>query len=63
LSQPEPYDPKATQDSIDFWSRHALILEKETIIPDSETDICPWVLNQPAHSKFPAKDSLKSKYS
>jgi len=63
LAQPEPYDPKATQDSIDFWSRHALIFEKETIIPDTETNICPLVLNQSALCKFPAKDSLKSKYS
>ncbi|MBP7508945.1 MAG: hypothetical protein KA807_14125 [Prolixibacteraceae bacterium] len=56
LAQPEPYDPKATQDSIDFWNRHALIFENETIIPYTETNICPWVLNQPAHCKFPAKD-------
>ncbi len=40
LAQTEPYDQKATQDSIEFWSRHAFIFENEIIIPYSETNIC-----------------------
>jgi len=63
LTKREPYDPEALPDALDFWSRHAFIFEKEIIIPNTETNICPWVLNQSALCKFPAKDSLKSKYS
>lgn len=54
LSFPEPWDEnafskrensaKARQDSIEYWSTHALVWESEEIkiIPGTETTQCPW---------------------
>lgn len=39
---PEPWDSKATEQSVAFWNSHALVWGEEEIIPDSETLDCPW---------------------
>ena len=38
----EPWDPRATPASREFWSREALIWGSEPIIRGTETDQCPW---------------------
>ena len=52
VAKPEPWDEYALQDDLVFWENHALIFGEENILVDSKTDICPWILNQPAISKI-----------
>jgi hypothetical protein len=39
---PEPWDRNATEQSVPFWSSHALCWGAEETIPGTETDQCPW---------------------
>lgn len=39
---PEPWDRNATEESVVFWSSHALIWGVEPTIPGTETRECPW---------------------
>jgi len=41
-AEPEPWDPRATAASRDFWGSHALIWGSEPIVPGTETIVCPW---------------------
>jgi hypothetical protein len=38
----EPWDERATNSSLEFWSNHALIWGSERIEPNSEAKECPW---------------------
>ncbi len=38
----EPRHPNATEISKKFWNTHALVWGSEEIIPETETQICPW---------------------
>jgi hypothetical protein len=40
--QPEPWDRNATEESVEFWSNHALIWGSEEVIPSTETSVCSW---------------------
>jgi len=40
-AQPEPWDPKASEQSFSFWTQHALIWGSEPIIPGTVTTCCP----------------------
>ncbi len=44
----EPWDKYANKNDLLFWRNNALIFDEEKIIAGSETEECPWVLNQPA---------------
>lgn len=39
----EPWDERATDSSLEFWSNHALIWGTEKIEPNSEVKECPWM--------------------
>ncbi len=39
---PEPWDRNATEQSVPFWSTHALCWGAEETIPGTETPECPW---------------------
>ena len=41
-AEPEPWDEKASAQSVEFWSTHALIWGSEEIHPETETVNCPW---------------------
>lgn len=55
VAKPEPWDEYALPDALEFWENHALIFGEEEIIIESKTDICPWVLNQPAICRYNPK--------
>ena len=42
LSEPEPWDRKATQKSRAFWDTHALVWGHEETLSGTETRRCPW---------------------
>lgn len=48
----EPFDPLATEEDLKFWQNHALVFDSEIIIEGSQTQTCPWVLNQHAICKL-----------
>lgn len=54
-ARPEPWDKDATIDDLTFWQDHAFIFGEEKIIDGSETEICPWILNEPAISHVKIK--------
>jgi hypothetical protein len=39
---PEPWEHRATAQSREFWSRHALVWGCEPVIPNTATWRCPW---------------------
>jgi hypothetical protein len=39
---PEPWDRNATEQSVEFWSSHALVWGAEETVPGTETTECPW---------------------
>lgn len=41
-AEPEPWDLKATPQSLPFWQTHALLWGSESIIPGTDTDQCQW---------------------
>ncbi len=41
-SEPEPWDNRADQNSLEFWQRHALVFGFESIDQTSITEVCPW---------------------
>ena len=41
-AEPEPWDPRATPRSATFWSTHALQWGAESVLPETETTVCPW---------------------
>ena len=41
-AEPEPWDEKATAQSVEFWSTHALIWGSEEVAPETETTVTPW---------------------
>lgn len=41
-SEPEPWDKNATENSVKFWSSHALVWGSEEIIKGTETTVSPW---------------------
>lgn len=41
-SEPEPWDRNATEQSVEFWSNHALVWGSEEVIPGTETSVSPW---------------------
>lgn len=38
---PEPWDPKATPESITFWNAHAVVWGSEPVVPSTETTTLP----------------------
>jgi hypothetical protein len=40
--QPFPQSSKATDKSVDYWSRWAFAWGSQEIVPGTETKICPW---------------------
>ncbi len=42
LSEPEPWDRNATEQSVAFWNSHALIWGYEETIPGTQNRHCPW---------------------
>jgi hypothetical protein len=40
--QPEPWDPRATEKSVEFWNSHALVWGSEEVISGTETTNSPW---------------------
>lgn len=42
LAPPEPWDRRATAESVPFWSTHALVWGIEKAITGTETSVCPW---------------------
>lgn len=40
--EPEPWDKNASSESVPFWNKHALVWGSEEVLPETETDICPW---------------------
>lgn len=42
LHPPEPFDPEKTEESISFWSTHALIWGYTEVIAGTVTRKCPW---------------------
>lgn len=44
LAPPEPWDPKATAESKDFWDNHALTYEGNewSLVKGTKTKNCPW---------------------
>lgn len=55
----EPWDKRATQNDVDFWNDHALIFEKEKIIPGTETSFNPWILNEESVCKVNWHDLIQ----
>lgn len=41
-SPPFPGEATATQESIDFWNKHAFVWGSQGIQEDTVTDVCPW---------------------
>jgi len=41
-SPPAPNSPHANEESVPFWSNHALVWGTQEIVPGSETTECPW---------------------
>jgi hypothetical protein len=41
-AEPEPWDEKASAQSVEFWSTHALIWGSEEVSPETETVNSPW---------------------
>ena len=41
-AQPEPWDRNATEESLEFWSKNALVWGKEDVVLETVTDDCPW---------------------
>ena len=41
-AEPEPWDRNATERSVVFWSREALVWGSEEIVTGTETTKCPW---------------------
>lgn len=41
-AQPEPWDPRATAESFDFWKNRALVWGSAEIVESTATNICPW---------------------
>lgn len=40
--EPFPSSPNATENSIDYWNRHAFVYGSQEIVPGTETTACPW---------------------
>jgi hypothetical protein len=40
--EPEPWDRNKTEQSVAFWSSHALVWDSEPVVPGTETPFCPW---------------------
>ena len=40
---PEPWDPKATPESVTFWNSHAVVWGSEPVVPGTETTKAPGV--------------------
>lgn len=40
--EPFPQSPKATERSVDFWSKHAFVYGSQEIVDGTETSIRPW---------------------
>jgi hypothetical protein len=38
----EPWDPKATKESLPFWRTHAIVWGSEEVLPETATTMCPW---------------------
>lgn len=41
-AEPEPWDRNATERSVAFWSKRALVWGSESVISGTETSVCPW---------------------
>ena len=41
-AQPEPWDPRATVESIKFWQNRALVWGSEYVVDGTKTTECPW---------------------
>jgi hypothetical protein len=40
--EPFPFSHDANERSIDFWNKHAFVYGSQEILPNTETNICPW---------------------
>ena len=38
----EPWDPKATKESLPFWRTHAIVWGTEEVLSETATTMCPW---------------------
>lgn len=41
-AEPEPWDAKATNESLEFWSNHALVWGLIPVVPGTETEESQW---------------------
>ena len=41
-SPQEPWDPKATPESLPFWRTHAIVWGTEEVLSETATTMCPW---------------------